>query len=59
MIARIWRQGQPSNRVFIHRLIAERTMDFVVTRTLLHKGAVADDFSNAMKEMRSEASEEV
>ncbi len=57
MIARIWRQGQPSNRAFIHRLIAERTMDFVVTRTLLHKGAVADDFSNAMKEMRSEASE--
>jgi hypothetical protein len=55
MIARIWRQGQPSNRVFVHRIIADKTLDKVVTRTLLGKERTAEGFSNAMKEYRSAA----
>jgi SNF2 family DNA or RNA helicase len=52
MIARIWRQGQPSNRVFLHRILADKTLDKTVARVLLQKDRTATLFSNAMKEIR-------
>ena len=56
MIARVWRQGQPSNRVFVHRILADRTLDKTVSRTLLNKEKTAKDFSDAIKGVRNETS---
>ena len=55
MVARIWRQGQKSNRVFIHRIMADKTLDKTVARTLLMKERTADAFSNAIKGYKAEA----
>jgi len=54
MIARVWRQGQKSNRVFVHRILADRTLDSTVSRTLLQKERTADAFSNAIKAYKTE-----
>ena len=54
MIARVWRQGQPSNRVFVHRILADKTLDKTVSRTLLNKEKTAKDFSDAIKGVRNE-----
>lgn len=54
MIARIWRQGQPSNRVFVHRIMADKTLDKTVSRALLNKERTSDAFSNAIKGMRND-----
>jgi SNF2 family DNA or RNA helicase len=51
-IARVWRQGQPSNRVIVHRILADKTLDKTVSRTLLSKERTANLFSLAMKEYR-------
>jgi SNF2 family DNA or RNA helicase len=47
---RIWRQGQPSNRVFVHRILADKTLDKVVAKTLLDKAATQQSFLNAIKD---------
>jgi SNF2 family DNA or RNA helicase len=54
MICRVWRQGQPSNRVFVHRIMADKTLDRTVTRTLLNKERTATAFSDAIKGMRND-----
>jgi len=46
---RVWRQGQPSNRVFVHRILADRTMDVQVAKALLDKEATQTDFLNAIR----------
>lgn len=46
---RVWRQGQPSNRVFIHRIMAERTLDTQVSRRLLDKEITQDQFLDAIR----------
>jgi SNF2 family DNA or RNA helicase len=46
---RVWRQGQPSNRVFIHRLIADKTLDKKVARVLAGKQATQKDFLDAIR----------
>jgi SNF2 family DNA or RNA helicase len=56
MIARVWRQGQKSNRVFVHRIMADNTLDKTVARVLLNKARTANAFSDAMKEVRNETS---
>ena len=54
-IARVWRQGQKSDRVFVHRILADKTLDKTVSRTLLNKERTADAFSQAMKLLREAA----
>jgi SNF2 family DNA or RNA helicase len=34
---RVWRQGNPHNRVFVHRILANKTLDRKVARVLLQK----------------------
>jgi SNF2 family DNA or RNA helicase len=46
---RVWRQGQSNNRVFIHRILAERTLDARVVRTLYGKDATQAAFLNAIR----------
>ena len=46
---RVWRQGQPSNRVFVHRILADKTLDRTVARTLYHKDATQQHFLNAIR----------
>ncbi len=47
---RVWRQGQSANRVFVHRIIAEKTLDAKVVRTLYQKEFTQKDFINSLKE---------
>lgn len=49
---RVWRQGQSSNRVFVHRILAEKTLDQTVARTLLDKEVTQTEFLNAIKEQQ-------
>jgi len=49
---RVWRQGQPNNRVFVHRILADRTLDQQVAKTLLNKAATQQDFLNSIKELK-------
>ena len=49
---RVWRQGQPSNRVFVHRILADKTLDRTVARTLLAKDATQARFLNAIRSER-------
>lgn len=46
---RVWRQGQSSNRVFVHRILAEGTLDAVVVKSLYHKEATQTEFLNAIR----------
>ena len=46
---RVWRQGQPSNRVFVHRILADKTLDRTVARTLYQKDATQEHFLKAIK----------
>jgi SNF2 family DNA or RNA helicase len=46
---RVWRQGQPSNRVFVHRIIADKTLDKTVSRTLLAKEKTQNSFMDAIR----------
>jgi SNF2 family DNA or RNA helicase len=54
MVARVWRQGQKSNRVFVHRIMADRTLDKTVAKVLLNKERTANAFSEAMKGVRND-----
>jgi SNF2 family DNA or RNA helicase len=47
---RVWRQGQSSNRVFVHRILADKTLDRVVAKTLLNKETTQSNFLNAIKD---------
>jgi len=47
---RVWRQGQPNNRVFLHRIIASATLDRKVARVLKEKAITQAEFLNAIKE---------
>jgi SNF2 family DNA or RNA helicase len=49
---RVWRQGQPSNRVFVHRILADNTLDSVVAATLADKASTQRDFLNAIRSIR-------
>lgn len=51
---RVWRQGQPSNRVFVHRILADGTLDAAVVKSLYHKDATQAEFLNAIKYGRQE-----
>jgi hypothetical protein len=46
---RVWRQGQPSNRVFVHRILADKTLDRTVVKTLLAKDRTQLDFLRAIR----------
>jgi len=46
---RVWRQGQTNNRVFVHRILADRTLDAKVVRTLYSKSATQADFLDAIR----------
>jgi SNF2 family DNA or RNA helicase len=46
---RVWRQGQGNNRVFVHRILADQTLDKVVAKTLLQKDATQTNFLNAIR----------
>lgn len=46
---RVWRQGQTNNRVFVHRIIADKTLDKTVARTLYDKAATQTEFLNAIR----------
>jgi SNF2 family DNA or RNA helicase len=46
---RVWRQGQPSNRVFVHRILADNTLDKTVSRTLLAKERTQNNFLDAIR----------
>lgn len=46
---RVWRQGQPANRVFVHRILAEQTLDKSVARALNQKDATQRLFLEAIK----------
>ena len=47
--ARLYRQGQTSDHVFIHHLLAEGTVDEDVFRALHHKGSMQDLVLNAVR----------
>jgi SNF2 family DNA or RNA helicase len=46
---RVWRQGQPNNRVFVHRILADKTLDKTVSRTLLGKEGTQDKFLESIR----------
>jgi len=46
---RVWRQGQPSNRVFVHRILADKTLDKTVANTLLAKEKTQTNFLDAIR----------
>ena len=47
---RVWRQGQNANRVFVHRIIADKTLDQQVAKVLYGKDATQAAFLKAIKE---------
>jgi len=49
LIKRIWRQGQPSNRVFLHRILATKTRDIDVAQILLEKDATQERLFTALR----------
>jgi SNF2 family DNA or RNA helicase len=49
---RIWRQGTRATRVFVHRIIAERTIDLDILRALKRKAKGQEALFQAVKEMR-------
>ena len=48
-IARVWRQGQEKGRVFVHRIMAEDTLDGTVAKTLLRKEGTQERLIQAIK----------
>jgi len=48
---RVWRQGQKSNRVIVHRILADRTLDAKVARVLQGKAVTQEIFLKAIKEV--------
>jgi len=50
--ARVWRQGQQSERVTIHHIVAKDTMDQRVESVLRHKGKTQADLLHAVTEKK-------
>jgi SNF2 family DNA or RNA helicase len=48
--ARVWRQGNPHERVFVHTLVAADTIDETVAKVLTNKNKTQADFLYAIKE---------
>lgn len=46
---RVWRQGQPSNRVILHRIVADNTLDERVAKVLRDKAVTQQRLMNALK----------
>jgi SNF2 family DNA or RNA helicase len=46
---RVWRQGQPSNRVIVHRILADKTLDKTVAKTLLAKHVTQKTLLDAIR----------
>jgi SNF2 family DNA or RNA helicase len=51
-IARVWRQGNPNERVFVHRILARNTFDEVVAKTLEDKSATMSSVMQACREQQ-------
>lgn len=49
-IRRVWRQGQKSKRVFVHHIVAERTVDELVLRALKAKSKGQRALFDALKD---------
>lgn len=47
-IARVWRQGQKSDKVIVHHIVAKDTLDQRVLKTLAAKDAVQERLSEAL-----------
>lgn len=52
--ARVWRQGQEADRVVVHYLMAERTLDAKVLSAIQAKGAIQADLLKAVESIRNE-----
>jgi SNF2 family DNA or RNA helicase len=48
-IARVWRQGQSSDRVVVHHILARNTLDQVVVQRLASKDATQSRLNQALK----------
>lgn len=48
-IARVWRQGQEAERVFVHHIVAEDTLDDTVLETLALKSRTQNTLLKALK----------
>jgi SNF2 family DNA or RNA helicase len=46
---RVWRQGNKSTRVFVHRILADKTLDKTVAKTLLAKERTQNNFLEAIR----------
>jgi len=46
---RVWRQGNPSNRVFVHRILAKKTLDQRVARVLMSKDTDQKSLMSALQ----------
>ena len=55
LIRRVWRQGQKSKRVMVHRIIAKDTIDEVVSKTLESKGKGQQALFDSIQEYWREA----
>jgi len=53
LIARLWRQGQKAEQVFIYRIICSGTLDEKVVRSLAEKEGTEDELLGAVKADRS------
>jgi SNF2 family DNA or RNA helicase len=51
--ARVWRQGNPHERVFVHTIVAEGTLDEKVTAALTAKNATQQALLNSMKRSKA------
>jgi SNF2 family DNA or RNA helicase len=50
LIARVWRQGNKTDRVFVHYLLARETVDVAVIRALAQKGKIQSALFEALKD---------
>jgi SNF2 family DNA or RNA helicase len=50
IIRRVYRQGNKSDRVIVHRILADRTLDKIVAKVLLNKENVQEEFLKAIQE---------
>lgn len=53
-IRRVLRQGNSEKRVFVHRFIANKTVDKAMILSVNNKGTVSSNFLNAINEYRKE-----
>ncbi len=51
-IGRLSRQGQPSDRVFVHKILCEDTLDMVVLEALAGKENTQDTLRHSVQDYR-------